>query len=134
MRERRATDWGSGRRASLAEIEPRDLQLHHIFPFNFMVNNASARGWYEDNDYTPADYRAEINDIGNLTFISQAKNIAIRDDAPWQYLPNETTKIIRKAHFVPENPDLWKPENYSDFLNERRNLISKAMTQFLRKL
>ncbi len=134
MRERKATDWGSGRRESLADIEPRDLQLHHVFPFNLMVNNISARRWYDDNDYTPADYRAEINDIGNLTFISQAKNVAIRDDAPWQYLPNETTKAIRRAHFVPENPELWKPENYSDFLNARRNLISKAMTQFLRKL
>ena len=134
MRERRATDWGSGRPKPLAEIEPRDLQLHHIFPFNLMVNSRSARKWYDENGYTPADFRREVNDIANLTPISQAKNAAIGDAPPWQYLPNETTKEMRRAHFIPEIPELWKPENYRDFLDERRKLLSTAMTRFLKKL
>jgi len=134
MRERKASDWGSGRQKPLGDIEPLDLQLHHIFPFNLMINNAPVRKSYIDNGYSPAEFRAEVNDITNLTFVSQAKNSAIGDAPPWQYLPIETTKEMRKAHFIPEEPELWKPENYGDFLEARRMLLSKAMTRFLKRL
>ncbi len=134
MRSRRATDWGGGRQQSLAGIEPPDLQLHHIFPFNFMVNDPWAREWQEDNGLSDGDFRREVNDIANLTFISQEKNVSIGDSPPFQYLPNETTKDTRRAHFVPEDRELWKPENYGDFLAARRKLLSKAMTRLLRQL
>ncbi|MEK7856589.1 MAG: hypothetical protein AAB288_10905, partial [Acidobacteriota bacterium] len=134
MKQLRATDWGTGIRPTLDEIEPTETHLHHIFPFNFISKNKAAQKWYLDNDYSLADFRAEVNDIANLTFISQAKNSEILDAPPWQYLPNETTRDMRKAHFIPEDQDLWKAERFAQFLNERRRLISQAMNSLLKHL
>ena len=110
MRRRQATDWGPGSVKALDEIEPENIQLHHIFPFNFMIRNRAAVKAYEEEGWTYADLRADINDITNLTFLSQAKNAEIGDTPPFQYLPNETTREIRRSHFVPEDPDLWRPD------------------------
>ena len=134
MRERRATDWGTGRRPELHEIEPRQIQLHHIFPFDYMNKNKDLMKWYLDQGYSPADYRADVNDIANLTFLSQAKNVEIKENPPAQYLANETTPAMRKAHFIPEDRGLWKSEHFVKFLQERRRLLSKAMSKLLRQL
>ncbi len=133
MRKLQARDWGHDGK-QLGDIDPKEMQLHHIFPFNFMIKHKPALKAYIDNDQSPAEFRADVNDIANLTFLGQAKNVEIGDRSPWQYLPNETTKDTRKAHFIPENPDLWKPERFSDFLDERRRLFAKAMKSFLRGL
>lgn len=133
MRKREARDWGhTGKQ--LLEIDPKDMQLHHIFPFNFMIKHKPALKVYTDNGQSPAEFRVDVNDVANLTFLSQAKNVEIGDTPPWQYLPNETTKETRKAHFIPEDSDLWKPERFSDFLANRRRLVAKAMTSLLKKL
>lgn len=134
MRQRDATDWGSGQVLDLSDLEPKATQLHHIFPFNFMIKNKAVMKQFLDDGYTPAEYRGEVNDIANLTFIGQSKNASIGDTPPWQYLPNETTREMRRAHFLPQDPDLWKPENFAEFLEERRKLLSKAMTSLLRRL
>jgi hypothetical protein len=68
-----------------------------------------------------------------LTTFNQ-KRKPIRDKPPWEYLPECATREMRRAHFIPEDPDLWKPENFRDFLKERRRLLAKAMTSFLKKL
>lgn len=133
MRSRDATDWGHNGKL-LAEIEPKEMQLHHIFPFDFMMKHKAARKVYLDEGRSPADFRTDVNDIANLTFLSQGKNVGIGDTPPWQYLPNETTKQSRKAHFIPESPDLWKPERFSKFLDERSSLLARAMTVFLKRL
>jgi hypothetical protein len=99
-----------------------------------MNNNKVALKWYLDNGYSPAQFRNDVNDIANLTFLSQRENAEIYDTPPAQYLLNETTEEMRKAHFIPENKELWKTENFSDFLEERRRLLSQAMTRLLKRL
>jgi hypothetical protein len=89
---------------------------------------------YEEDGWTPTEIRAEINDITNLTFLSRAKNAEIGDNPPWEYLPNETTREMRKAHFIPEDSELWKPENFWDFMIERQRLLAKAMSSLLKSL
>ena len=132
MRKAEATDWGAGRTRSLDEIEPGDLHLHHIFPFNYMVGSKEALARFTDDGRSLGDYRKEINDIANLTFLGKGKNSAIGDEPPWVYLTQETDKAKRKAHFIPEDPTLWKPENFPDFLDARRRLLAKAITRLLR--
>lgn len=134
MRQQGATDWGEGRRTSLKDIEPAQMQIHHIFPFNFMSKDQDARAYADDNDLNLSEYRAEINDIANMTFLSDTANVRIGDLPPWQYLPQETTKVMRKAHFIPEDQSLWHPKRYGDFLEARRNLIAKAATRLLKGL
>jgi hypothetical protein len=41
---------------------------------------------------------------------------------------------MRKAHFIPEDPELWKPSSVSEFLAARRELIAKAMTSLIKSL
>ncbi|MCI0534369.1 MAG: hypothetical protein L0Z50_04000 [Verrucomicrobiales bacterium] len=134
MRDRQATDWGSGRVRGLDEIEPKDMQLRHIFPFNFMMTDKAAQKFCKDSEYTPAEFRTEVDDIANLTFLGREKNVSIGDLPPWQYLPNETTREMRKAHFIPEDAELWKPSSFSQFLAARRQLLSKAMTSLIKSL
>ena len=73
------------------------MQIHHIFPFNFMVNDKAAFEYAHQSGLKPSDYRSEINDIANMTFLSKRTNIQIADLPPWQYLTLETSKEIRRA-------------------------------------
>ncbi len=116
------------------EISTKDLQLHHIFPFDFMMRDSKAKAYQERIGLTAWEYRGQVNDIANIAFISQKKNAQIGNVSPWQYLENETTKQMRKAHFIPENRDLWKPENFGKFLDGRRRLMAKAMNSLIRAL
>jgi hypothetical protein len=132
MRRQGATDLGLDYPRNLTEIHSGELQLHHIFPFNFMMTDEEAKRFADD--YTPSEFRSEVNDIANLTFVSQARNAAIGDIPPWQYLETETNKSMRKAHFIPENHELWRTENFGKFLAERRRLLAQAMNALLRSL
>jgi hypothetical protein len=133
MQNRDASDWGDDGK-KLSDIPPKEMQLHHIFPFDFLTKDKGALKVYTEHDKSPAEFREDVNDIANLTFLSEDRNKLIGNAPPWEYLPQYTTKETRKAHFVPENPDLWKADKFCDFLEERRRLLSKAMTSFLKKL
>ena len=134
MRQRSATDWGEGRGTSLEDIEPSEMQIHHIFPFNFMLNDGDARDYAESAGLKPSQYRAEINDIANMSFLSRVTNVRIKDMPPWQYLAQETTKEMRYAHFIPEDQALWHPSRFGNFIEARREMIAKAATRLLKSL
>ena len=134
VRRREATDFGIPEGSTLDQISGKDLQLHHIFPFDFMMRDPKAKAYQDRMELTAWEYREQVNDIANITFISQRKNGQIGNVSPWQYLENETTKPIRKAHFIPENRELWKPENFGKFLDGRRRLLAKAINSLIRSL
>jgi hypothetical protein len=134
MRHRDATDWGEDRGMALRDIEPSNMQIHHIFPFNFMVKDKDALAYAEREGFKPSQYRRQINDIANMTFLGVTGNVRIGDLPPWQYLPQETTKEIRRAHFIPEDQRLWHPSRFGDFLSARRQLIAKAASRLLKSI
>jgi hypothetical protein len=41
---------------------------------------------------------------------------------------------MRRAHFIPEEQRLWKSENFVQFLDARKELLSQAMSKLLKKL
>jgi hypothetical protein len=116
MRRTNATDWGN------------------IFPFDYMNKNDPLKKSYFEQGYNPAEFREQINDIANLTFLSQWTNAGIEDAPPSVYLLNETTEEMRRAHFIPEDQDFWKTENYPKFVDARRRLLARAMTKLLKTL
>jgi hypothetical protein len=134
MRRREATDFGVSGAQPLDQIPSSDLQLHHIFPFDFMMKDNKAKLYLENQGITLREYRDQINDIANITFLSRKKNVQIGNVSPWQYLANETTREVRKAHFIPEDRDLWKPENYDKFVDQRRRMMAKAINSLIRAL
>ena len=110
------------------------MQIHHLFPFNFMMTDKDALEYRERAELNPSEYRSQVNDIANMTFLSRPTNVRITDLPPWQYLPQETSKEMRRAHFIPEDQALWHPSRFGDFLLVRRQMIAKAATRLLRAL
>jgi hypothetical protein len=55
---------------------------------------------------------------------------------PAVYIPayEQRTPGAIASHWIPTNPELWKPENYPAFLEERRKLLAKAANEFLTRL
>lgn len=131
MRQQGATDLGDSR-INIGEITPKETQLHHIFPFNYMMADKSAQKFKEE--YGLGEFRSMVNDIANRTFISQSINVKISDQEPWDYLPNYTTKAVRRAHFIPEDKELWHANRYVDFLKARRSLLAQAMNKLLKSI
>ena len=118
-----ARDWGTGlplKSNMLGRMS--SLEVHHIFP--------RAR-LYEAN-YE----RAEVNALGNFCFLTKTTNLEIRDRRPEDYLP-----AIEAAHpgvlasqWVPPDPQLWRIENFREFLEARKELLAKAANACLTSL
>ncbi len=134
MRKRDATDFGLTGAEPLPQIPDSKLQVHHIFPYDFMMKDQRALRYQIERGLSLREYRDQVNDVANLTFLSQERNVEIGNVSPWQYLPNETTREIRRAHFIPKDKALWTPENFDNFLEERRRMLSKAMNSLLQSL
>jgi hypothetical protein len=133
-RRANGTDFGLDNAPSLSQIQSSETQLHHIFPFDFMMKDPEALRFQRKQGLTPREYREWVNDVANITFLSQEKNARIGNASPWQYLENETTQEMRKAHFIPEDRDLWKPSNFAEFLGERSTLLARAMNSLMSTL
>ena len=43
----------------------------------------------------------------------------------------KTSRVRWRAQSVPMDRELWKPENYLDFLAARRHLLARAMNEFV---
>lgn len=114
-----AKDWRSGLAISLTHSgKSHSIQTHHIFP-----------------KAITKDYDAiNVNEIANLAFISGGHNRSISSRAPSAYLP----EIVRTrgpealtAHGVPINTELWRLENFQDFLEYRRAELAQMVNDFL---
>ena len=134
MRQQEATDFGDSgdSKINIGELTPKETQLHHIFPFNYMMTDKSAQKFKEEHGL--GEFRSMVNDIANRTFLSQSINVKISDQEPWDYLPIYTTKAVRRAHFIPEEKELWHASRYEDFLDARRSLLAQAMNKLLRSI
>ena len=116
-------DWGTG-------IELKDwllgktsnLQIHHIFPKALLYKHG----------YT----KSEVNAIANFTFLTQDTNLKISDHKPSDYLAEYSQKHpgALESHWIPMDRELWKVENYPQFLSARREILSQAANAFLDSL
>jgi len=118
-----ARDWGTGDELTnhlLGHLSR--LEVHHIFPKALLY----------EHGYT----KRQVNAIANFTFLTQETNLEISKKNPAKYIPayEEQTPGSIASHWVPMVPDLWKPENYLDFLKERRKLLAQAANDFLDRL
>ncbi len=119
----KAKDWDTG--VELIEQllgKHSSLQLHHIFPKALLYKHGYPR--------------REVNAIANFTFLTQETNIRISDRDPSVYLAEFTTKNSDavRSHWIPMDPELWKVENYKEFLAARRKLLAQAANEFLDSL
>lgn len=108
-----ARDWGTGLplKANMLGKMSR-LEVHHIFP----------KAQLYKHDYK----RAEVNALANFCFLTKDTNLVIRDRPPEAYFPE-----VEAAHpgalasqWIPQDPALWKLENFRDFLEARKALLA----------
>ncbi len=100
-----------------------DLERHHIFPNAFL----------RDNGYPN---RYQRNALANFTWLTKPCNVEIGATPPEKYFPLYEAKHegVLAAHWIPTDERLWRVENYTEFLAERRKLLAKAANDFLDKL
>ena len=67
-----------------------------------------------------------INDIGNFQLLDVGTNRGEKSNMPldkWIEEKIENKELYLRRHLIPKDPNLWRIENYNQFLQERRNLI-----------
>lgn len=119
----KARDWESGDELSRHLLgRNSSLQLHHIFPKARLY-----RYGYE---------RPEVNALANFTFLTQETNLQVSDRDPVEYLEEFAARNpgVIESHWIPADRELWKIENYRDFLAARRELLAAAANDFLDSL
>lgn len=117
-RQKNAKDWFTGTVLSSTNVGPEhQIELHHIFPKAILKSN---------NDYKSH----EIDDLANIVFLSQKANRSILKSRPEDYLAKiEEPRLV--AQFVPLDKNLWKVENFGDFLAERRRIIVEEINNYM---
>ncbi|RWR31980.1 DUF262 domain-containing protein [Sinirhodobacter populi] len=118
-----ARDWGTGLalKASLLGKMSR-LEVHHIFP----------KAQLYKRDFK----RAEVNALANFCFLTKDTNLVISDRLPEEYFLE-----IEKAHpgalasqWIPDDPALWKIENFRAFLEARKALLASEVNKRMEEL
>jgi hypothetical protein len=116
-------DWGTGDELTnhlLGHLSR--LEVHHIFPKALL--------------YEYGYSKKHVNAIANFTFLTQETNLEVSKKNPAEYIPKyeERNPGAIASHWIPMDPELWKPENYLKFLDERRRLLASSANEFLVKL
>ena len=104
------------------------LELHHIFPkkvlYDYRYNN--------DAQYN----RSEANALANFCFLTKESNLKIKNSHPSEYLAEVADKNpgALESQWIPVDQELWRVENYREFLEARRELLAKATNEILNSL
>ena len=119
----KARDWDTGNELSSYLLGHLcQLQLHHIFPKSVLYEHGYSR--------------PEVNALANFTFLTQETNLLVTNRFPGDYLPEFAEKHpgAVESHWIPSDTQLWKVENYREFLKARMDLLCKAANEFLDSL
>ncbi|MFD1531911.1 GmrSD restriction endonuclease domain-containing protein [Pseudonocardia aurantiaca] len=95
------------------------VQVHEIFP-KHTLNKAG---------YT----RAEVNQIAGFAFLTPSSAMQFAGLEPAAYLSALDPAALR-SQFIPEDPALWRIENYREFLAARREMLARAANAFFGEL
>jgi hypothetical protein len=118
-----ARDWGTGLplKASLLG-KMSSLEVHHIFPKAQLYK----RGYK----------RREVNALANFCFLTKDSNLVIRDNLPEMYFPEveEDHRGALASQWIPDDPKLWKVENFREFLEARKLLLATEINRRMEDL
>lgn len=122
-RIRDARDWGTGNRLRHHSLgDHTNLELHHIFPKAYLRRKGISS--------------KDANNLGNIAFQTRETNQAIGSSAPVEYMPEVAANWpdALESQWIPNDPELWKVENYHRFLSARRRLLADAANEMLTAL
>jgi hypothetical protein len=115
----------------ISELKPADIEEHHIFPKDVLrkVFGREIAGRTNDREVR-LDIEEAYNSAANMTLISKEANGNIGSRRPDEYLQWFDQETL-KQHCIPINQDLWKPENYLNFLEERKRMLLNRLRTLL---
>ena len=101
------------------------LEWDHIFAYSLLKNNG-----YSMNSRSKYALAQEIT---NRVVLTQVANRTKSAKLAEGYLKEVLERFPNalKLQCIPENPELWKFENFELFLEERRKLLTKELNAFL---
>jgi hypothetical protein len=118
-----ARDWGTGLplKSSLLGKMNR-LEVHHIFP--------------KAQLYKRHYKRPEVNALANFCFLTKDTNLQISNHLPEAYFLEIEAKHpgALPSQWIPMAPELWKVENYRDFLAARQELLAAETNRRMSEL
>ena len=120
-----ACDWGTGLPLKAGLLgKMSQLEVHHIFPKSQLYK---CEWKYK---------RRQVNALANFCFLTKDTNLDISDRLPSVYFPK-----VEKAHpgalasqWIPMDPELWRIENFRDFLEARKELLAAEVNQRMEEL
>ncbi|MQA13359.1 MAG: DUF262 domain-containing protein [Pseudonocardiaceae bacterium] len=95
------------------------LQVHEIFPKAQLYKHGYSR--------------SEVNAIANFAFVVPSTGSALGRREPVEYL-GECHPAALRSQWIPDDPALWRLENYREFLAARRELLAAAANELLDQL
>jgi len=122
-RANKPVDWMTGEPL----VGSYELQSHHIFPKSRL---------YDEYDSGHSAHRKLVNEIANRAFLTPETNQKLGDTLPEEYLPEVKDRHpdALPSQFIPDNEELWKVENYEDFLAKRREKLATAINDYMESL
>jgi len=104
------------------------LERDHIFPYSKLKEV----GYGEGNRVK----YALAQELTNRAFLTQVANRGKSAAHAADYLAEVKLKFPKALELqcIPEDPELWKIENYEQFLEERRKMLAKNLNGFLDKI
>lgn len=105
-----------------------DLEWDHIFPYSVLRDNG-----YDMNNRIKYQYAQEITNRAILTATANRSKSARNADG---YLAEVSEKFPNslKLQSIPEDPSLWKLENFEEFLKARRKLLAGELNEYLENI
>ncbi len=105
-----------------------ELEWDHIFPWSALRD----RGYNRNN----STKYALAQEITNRAILTQTANRTKLNKPADGYLKevNEKFPKAQKLQCIPQNEELWKIENFEDFLQERRKILAKELNDFLENI
>ena len=104
------------------------LERDHIFPYSKLKEV----GYGEANRVK----YALAQELTNRAILTQVENRTKSDTHAADYLATVKAKFPKALELqcIPEDPDLWKIENYEQFLEERRQMLAKHLNTFFENI
>lgn len=101
------------------------LEVHHIIPKAQLYR-------FQGTVYS----RGEVNAVANFAFLTKDSNLVISASSPEIYLERVAADHpgVLASQWIPEDRELWRLENYKQFLATRRGLLAEAANSLLDEL
>ncbi|MFW6074389.1 MAG: GmrSD restriction endonuclease domain-containing protein [Chloroflexota bacterium] len=129
IRANDGVDWSNGLAMNKPIGEKFSIERHHVFPKSVLEKG----GWNSSRNLI---HRKRVNEIANRVPLTRAANMDIFYTKPSDYLRTveDANPGNLKRFMIPTDTELWKLENYEEFLEQRRRLMAEALNEFMKAL